>query len=157
MSSCNVVVVNSSDRTLDKVLMWHTSSEPVPSDVSVGSAVINGSRLANGAKATGSAGLTWGSPTDYWTMSVLFQGDGTSYVMASVTADAYKEYEVSSGSTITFTINTYTAGTTDQNDITIAYTGDDGGSARLLNPITADIFGPLGEILSHVVVEAAVG
>jgi hypothetical protein len=158
--SCNVNVINSSGRSLDSILVWHTSDEPTPGDLTVDQAVIKqknlGARYTTGARAS----LTWGMPTDYWSMAVLFQGDGTTYLMAGTMAQGFKEYEVSDGSTLSFTLNKYTGGTTDQSDILIKYSGDEGGSARLLNPVTVAIFGTIGGVMAeaakHVAMEAIV-
>lgn len=132
--SCNVVIQNNSGRSLDKVIMWHTSGEPGVSDITPQKAIIQAANLPNGQSASGRAELTRFSPTDYWTSGVLFEGDGTQYIMCGFTLDPYKEYEVSDGSTITFVINAYSEGTTNQNEITINYSEDDGGNALLLNP-----------------------
>lgn len=146
--SCTANIANNSGRPLDAVILWHTPGEPGPSDVAMGRQVLYAVNLANGKSASASVPLAW-SATDYWVLLVRFKGDGQTYVMAGETADPYKEYEVSDGSSITFTINAYSSGTTNQNDIGIAYSGDDGGSARLLNPIVAMLAGAVFEAAVH--------
>jgi hypothetical protein len=65
---------------------------------------------------------------------VLFQGDGTTYVLCGLDGETGKEFEVSDGSTITFVINAYTPGTTNQkNNVTIDYSEGSGGEAQLLH------------------------
>lgn len=159
MSSCTAIIQNNSGRSLDAVWMLHTSGEPEAPDlvnVGWGAATLSGKNVAPGTQLKQTnVELSWGSPTDYWTMWVLFSGDGTGYWMAGVLAAPYKEYEVSDGSTITFIINTYTPNTTDQSDITIKYSGDQGGYAHLCNPVTITWASPLGEIGKHLAVEAA--
>jgi hypothetical protein len=158
--SCFVNVTNSSGRSLDSVLVWHTSNEPTPLDLTVDKAVVKHKNLAVGYTTGARAPLAWGTPMDYWTMTVLFQGDGTVYQMAGTMAQGFKEYEVSDGSTLSFTLNKYTGGTTDQSDISIQYSGDEGGTARLLNPTTVSIFGAIGgamtEAAKHLAMEAIV-
>ncbi len=154
--SCMACLNNNSGRSLDQVYMWHTPGEPDAEPWMPGDAFLNKANLPNNGSMGVRVPLS-SSATDYWRMAVLFQGDGTWYVIAGTMAAPWKEYEVSDGSTITFTINTYTSGMTDQNDITIAYSGDDGGSARLLNPVTSAIFGSVGEAATHMLAELAVG
>lgn len=139
MSACTVNIQNNSGRQIDAVLLWHTSGTPGVSDLLPNEAVIQGTSVPPGATLTGTAELTRFSPTDFWTSGVRFQGDGETYVMVGFSGQAYKEYEVSDGSTITFIINQYSEGTANQNNITIQYSGDDGGTAFLLNHTTVSI------------------
>lgn len=137
--SCRVIIQNNSGRSLDKLIMWHTAGEPDVSDIAPQKAIILADNLPNGESASGRAELTRFSPTDYWTSGVLFQGDGTQYIVCGFTLKPFKEFEVSDGSTITFVINAYSEGTTNQNEITIKYSEGDGGNALLLNPTVVAI------------------
>ncbi|HVG45532.1 MAG TPA: hypothetical protein VM890_12405 [Longimicrobium sp.] len=137
--TCTVNIQNNSGRQLDAVMMWHTSATPGVSDLLPSEAVVQGTNVAAGATLTGTAELTRFSPTDFWTAGVRFQGDGEVYVVAGFSGQAYKEYEVSDGSTITFIVNEYSVGTANQNNVTIQYSGDDGGTAFLLNHTTVSI------------------
>ncbi|MBA1250962.1 hypothetical protein [Pseudomonas luteola] len=150
--SCNVEIINNSGRSLDAIAMWHTSMGDADYDYYVESnAVITGSNVSNGQKLTGKAQLDNYSPTDYWYCGVRFHGDGENYQICSNLGAAGKEYEVSDGSTITFTINNYSEGTPNQNDVTIQYSGDEGGKAFLLNHTTmkaAGIASSIGGVLA---------
>ncbi len=149
--TATVIIKNNSGRSIDSIVMWHTSSEPTPLDLAQ-TPLIQSKNLASGDNITAQAQLSWGSPTDYWTSGVLFQGDGTTYIVCGVVGDPYKEYEVSDGSTITFNVEEYTSNTTNQSNIQIDYTGDDGGMAFLLNPdtvIAIDALKLVAEIISH--------
>ena len=151
--SCTVNIQNNSGRQLDAVLMWHTSLSPDPSDLVPSAAVIQATGVQPGATLNGTAELTRFSPTDYWSAGVRFQGDGETYTLAGLTGEVAKEYEVSDGSTITFIINQYSQGTANQNDVTIQYSGDDGGTALLLNSTTILLAG-LGNAIGEAVAEA---
>ena len=131
--TCTVNIVNNSGRPLDGIAIWHTDSPPGATDITPEKAVIKATHVQNGQILAGTADLTRYYPRDDWTMGVLFQGDGTTYLMCGYTAAAWKEYEVSGDSLITFTIPPYSANTTNQPDIPIAYSGDDGGKAYFLN------------------------
>ncbi len=155
--SCSVTIVNNSGRLLDAVALWHTSGEPSPADIQPSSAVISKANVASGAKLSGSAGLGW-SATDYWTGIVKFHGDGTTYLICGLSGAAWKEYEVSDGTSITFTLNGYTTGTTNQADIDIAYSGNGSGTAYLLNSTVAAFTGVANEIAEaavHVIADLA--
>jgi hypothetical protein len=145
-----VNIQNNSGRQLDSIVMWHSATPPSASDLTLSGSIIKATQVAPGAVLTGTAQLTFLSPVDFWAAGVRFQGDGETYTMAGLSGQAWKEYEVSNGSTITFIINAYSAGTANQNDITIQYSGDDGGSAFLLNSTTITIIG-LGEAIAEAV------
>lgn len=151
--SCTLNIVNNSGRSLDSIMMWHTPTSPDPSDIIPQNAAINAQNVPAGKTLTAQVPLVH-SPLDYWTSGVLFEGDGTTYLMCGVLGDPYKEYEVSDGSTITFTLAEYTSGTTNQSDIAIAYSGDDGGFAFLLNPTTVVLIA-LGDAIIHALGEMA--
>lgn len=152
--SCTLNVTNNSGRSIDSIKIWHT---PVAIDGDVLKAIppsLAGTNVANGQTLTATVPLTM-SPTDYWSGGVLFEGDGTCYLLCGALGAAGKEYEVSDGSTISFVINAYTSGTTNQkNDVTIQYSGDGGGTAQLLNPDTVTAL-DVGEEIADLVSEAA--
>jgi hypothetical protein len=154
MSRCTVHIQNNSGRQLDAIVLWHTSTPPSASDLVLSRAVLQGTAVAPGARLNGTAQLTSGSPTDCWSMGVRFQGDGETYAMAGYSGQAFKEYETSDGTTITFIINAYTEHTANQSNITIQYSRDGGGSAFLLNSTTIAIIS-LGEEIAAVLAELA--
>lgn len=154
--SCTVVVQNNSNVSLDAILMWHTPNEPEASDLVVENAVINAQGVAAGNSVRGTAALIW-SPMDYWTCFVRYHGDGTAYVMAGTGYAPFKEFEVSDGTTITFTLAPYTSGTTDQSDGHISYSGGDSDNFQMVTPAVALVVGGLVEIGTHLVAEMVVG
>ncbi|PWC34266.1 hypothetical protein [Azospirillum sp. TSO35-2] len=91
---------------------------------------------------------------DYWVGGVLFQGDGEKYVLCDLLGSPGKEYEVSDGSTITFGIDPYVGGQANPSSVTITYSGDDGGSAHLLNSTTVKII-EVGEFVADILSELA--
>jgi hypothetical protein len=158
--SCNVIVVNNSGRSLDAVAMWHFPIEPPGGSLPPNMAFLKATNVAPGQKANATTSLTWGSPTDYWLAGVRFHGDGETYLLSGMTYEPWKEYEVSSGSTITFVINQYSVGTANQSDITIQYTGDGGGSAHLINHTTAilaEIGNAIVDEIAEMIVEMVAG
>ncbi|MBY6262875.1 hypothetical protein EI613_13300 [Azospirillum sp. 412522] len=129
---CNVVIKNNSGRSIDAAAVWHSAGIFGIGSVNSSDAAAKGSGIGPGGQVSGSALLSE-SPVDYWVGGILFHGDGTKYIICAGFDGAPKEYEVSEGSTITFIINGYTSSTTNQPDVTIQYSGDNGGSASLYN------------------------
>ena len=129
---CNVNIMNQSERVLDKVAMWHTSSTPSASDITLDNAFIKKVNVQEGEVPQNPAPLDE-SLTDYWTMGVLYHGDGTVYLMCGVTDDPYKEFRVDDQSILSFTLPAYTTGTTNQPDIPMSYSNGPGDSAQQLN------------------------
>lgn len=156
--SCTVVVTNNSGRSLDAVAIWYAPDGGVPDDMSAIPPTVTASNLPDGASIRGTTPIVSFSPVDYWIGSVLFEGDGTSYVLCGIDGETGKEFEVSDGSTITFVINAYTAGTTNQkNDVTIQYSEGSDGSAQLLHEGVGRLAdftaGALRELAEHTVGE----
>ena len=154
--SCSVQIVNNSGRSLVAIAMGHSPAAPDPTQLTPDQAIVNTTNVANGATIGATAALAWGT-LDYWTCQILYEGDGQLYVMCGDTCEAYKEFEVSDGSTVTFTLAAYTTGTTNQDNGSIGYSDGAGDDFRVLNPIVAGIANFVWEIGMHEAGEGAVG
>jgi hypothetical protein len=143
--TATVNIVNNSGRSIDAIALFHWSAlvpqqvtDAGPPQVPTAGQIIpiwTCTNFAVGSQQT-QASLVWGAPLDYWECAVLFEGDGTTYLMTgnSPTYYPYVEFEVDSGTTITFTINQYLTGATNQSDITIGYSDGSPETAHLMNP-----------------------
>jgi hypothetical protein len=157
--ACSIVIRNGSGRALDGMLMWHFTVPPDNVQLTAETAFLNAfNGIPAGGQITAGTPLS-PSPTDYWVAQILYSGDGQVYVMAGTTASPYKEFEVSDGETLTFVLDTYLEGTTNQNDLDIFYSGSDtapAASAYVMNPVAAEVAGGAFDILTHFL-GAAVG
>ncbi|MDT8758190.1 hypothetical protein MZO42_05730 [Sphingomonas psychrotolerans] len=132
--SCTVVVTNNSGRSLDAVKVWYSLNNATPDDLAGLPPAVAAANLPDGASIKGTTQIGWLSPLNYWVGGVLFEGDGTTYILCGLDGETGKEFEVSDGSTITFIVNAYTAGTTNQkNNVSIEYSEGPGGEAQLLH------------------------
>jgi hypothetical protein len=154
--SCTVQIVNNSGRPLDAIAMWHSPAAPDPTQLAPNQAIILADNVAAGATVSGTAQLAWGT-LDYWTCQVLYQGDGQLYVITGETCEAYKEFEVSDGTTVTFTLAAYATGTTNQDNGMITYSDGTGDDFRVLNPIVAGIANFVWEAGMHTATEGVAG
>lgn len=65
---------------------------------------------------------------DYWGGAVIFEGDGTSYVISMETVP-FVQLNVSNSGLLNFIINPYTSGTTNQPAMTVELNGSVDGDA----------------------------
>ncbi|MBS0471929.1 MAG: hypothetical protein JSR60_12705 [Proteobacteria bacterium] len=130
-------------------MLWHTAGSPPPDYIQPGNVSVSAKNLAQGQTVGGTVQLTSFSPTDYWTLGVLFHGDGEVYTMVGTLDDPYVEFECSDGTTITFTIPAYMTNSANQGSVLIGYSGGDSGSGRLFNQTSVIISG-VGAAVIHV-------
>jgi hypothetical protein len=149
MSSCFVNVTNNSGRAIDGMIMWHFSAPPEYVGLSAQTAFFQVGPIPDGVTVHAATETMEGSPVDYWVAQIVYSGDGQVYVMSDTLCDAYKEFEVSDGSTVAFTLAAYSEGTVNQNDGTITYGGEVADSFRVLNPTAQEIAGDAADILTH--------
>jgi len=124
-----IVVQNKSGRSIDNVMVWHsadTPPTPTPSNASLAQ-----NNVPNGGTAT--AGVSTDDAFDWWACGVLFEGDGTVYVMCGDTSSAYKEYSVSDDHTITFVVNAYMSSGPYQSQMDLLDNGGDDQNALLIS------------------------
>lgn len=110
MSKVYVTVINKSGRSVDKLLMYHDGGAPGMGDsLSDFEFVTCQLNLADNAQTPViEVGTEFLDPTDYWIGAVLFEGDGTPYIISAETyVPPFKEYEVSDDGNLTITINQY--------------------------------------------------
>lgn len=140
MSSININLVNNSGRSIDHVLLYHSPNAPIPGPpLSFYPNAIDARNLANGATVSvKNFSTTSFDPADYWIGGVLYEGDGTGYVISGVLWDPYKEYAVSDGNTLTITIPAYEPNSTNQGDMVFDDGTGDPGNAPLLNGTVSD-------------------
>ncbi len=128
MSSVNVTIVNKSGKSVDKLLMYHDGTIPGTGDsLSDFEFVTCQVNLANNAQTpTIEVETEFLDPTDYWIGGVLFEGDGTPYIVSAETyIPPFKEYEVDDDGNLTITINKYVGQQANPSNMTFDdHTGD---------------------------------
>lgn len=143
MSTAKINILNQAGRQVDSVVVYHSPTPPLPvlplSDYKRAIKVLD---LADGATSpTQTVTTQSGDPEDYWLGAVLFEGDGTPYIMCTFPNDAYVTYGVDNGKTLTLTIPAYKTDSTDQGFIKFDDHTGDPLKEPLLNQTNADIIG----------------
>ena len=127
---CGVYMNNGSGVQIDKLIMWHVPKDspggPSLEDLNFDRAFMKVTNLADGQTEHAQVPLSH-SALDDWVCAMQFNGDSTTYIMCGDAFNPYKEFEVSSETSLHFSVGPYKGFDQSQSEMSLLY---ENGSSR---------------------------